>query len=90
MEKGIKSRIQHRFKIIEGQIQGLARAIDAEKYCIDILTQSLAVQKSLQSLDAVVLENHLRTHARHQLQHKKDGERAVAELVKIFKLSGRG
>ena len=89
MQNDLKRRALRRLKIVAGQVKGLERAIASEKYCIDILTQSLAVQKSLQSLDAVVLENHLKTHARHQLQHKKDAARAVGELVKIFKLSGK-
>ena len=89
MQNVLKKKALRRLKILQGQIKGLEGMIEHDKYCIDILTQSLAVQKSLQSLDAVVLENHLKTHARHQLQHKKDAARAVGELVKIFKLSGK-
>lgn len=90
MQEDLKKRALRRLKIVAGQVKGLERAIEQDKYCIDILTQSLAVQKSLKSLDAVVLENHLKTHARHQLHRKDAGARTVAELVKIFELSGRG
>ena len=89
MQNVLKKKALRRLKILQGQIKGLEGMVAHDKYCIDILTQSLAVQKSLQSLDAVVLENHLKTHAKHQLQHKKDASRAVGELVKIFKLSGK-
>ena len=60
-----------------------------EKYCIDILTQSLAVQKSLKSLDTVILENHLKTHARHQLQENGQQARTIKELIKVFALSNK-
>ena len=87
MQKNLKSRALRRLKIIAGQVGGLERMVQEEKYCIDVLTQSLAVQKSLQSLDVVVLENHLQTHAKHQMKHKGQDERAIKELTKIFKLS---
>ncbi len=58
----IKKRAIHRTKIIEGQFKGLEKMIEDEKYCMDILTQSLAIQKSLASLNKLILENHLRTH----------------------------
>ena len=50
MREDIKKRASHRTKIIEGQIKGLQKMIDNEQYCMDILTQSLAIQKSLASL----------------------------------------
>lgn len=89
MIPAIKKRALHRTKIIEGQIRGLQKMIDSEEYCIDILTQSLAIQKSLGSLSKLLVENHLRTHVAHDL-HSGDAEtkdRAIAELVNLFELS---
>ena len=63
----IKKRATHRSKIIEGQIKGLQKMIDNEAYCMDILTQGLAVQKSLASLNKLILETHLRTHVSDML-----------------------
>ena len=53
----IKKRATHRSKIITGQMTGLQKMIDNEAYCMDILTQSLAIQKSLASLNKLILEN---------------------------------
>jgi len=89
IENKVKRREIHRAKIIQGQIKGLVKAIEEEKYCIDVITQSLAVQKSLQSLNALVLENHLKTHAKHQLMKKDEESRTIAELLKIYNLSNR-
>ena len=80
----IKKRTIHRLKIIEGKVRGLMKMVDKEKYCIDVLTQSLSIQESLKSFDALMLENHLRSHVSEQMKGKNI-ERAVSELVKIYK-----
>jgi DNA-binding FrmR family transcriptional regulator len=48
-----------RLRRIEGQIRGLQRMIDDDKYCIDILTQVSAATKALQSVAIALLEEHL-------------------------------
>lgn len=88
MDVKIKKRALHRSKILEGQMKGLTKAIANEKYCVDLLMQSLAIQQSLKSLNGLLLENHLRTHVKHQL-HSKQEDKAVTELVKLFTLSNR-
>ena len=55
----LKKRAIHRAKIIRGQLDGLIKAIEKEAYCPDLLGQSLSIQRSLKSLDAFLLENHL-------------------------------
>ena len=84
----IKKRATHRSKIIEGQFKGLQKAIDNEAYCMDILTQSLAIQRSLASLNKLILENHLRTHVTEMLgtNDKKTHEVAIAELLSLYEL----
>ena len=85
----LKKRAIHRAKIIRGQLDGLVKAIEKEVYCPDLLEQSLSIQRSLKSLDAFLLENHLRTHVRHQLRSKGEEEKALKELVKIYQLSNK-
>jgi len=89
MKKDIKQRANHRIKIIEGQINGLHKMIDSEKYCMDILTQSLAIQKSIGSLNKLILENHVRTHIKENLSSssEKEQEKAVAELLALYELT---
>lgn len=84
----IKKRASHRSKIIEGQFKGLQKAIDKEVYCIDILTQSLAIQKSLGSLNKLILENHLQTCAQEKLSSKdvKVKQEAIQELLDLYEL----
>jgi DNA-binding FrmR family transcriptional regulator len=49
-----------RLRRIEGQVRGLQRMIDEDKYCIDILTQVSAVTKALQSVAVRLLDEHVR------------------------------
>jgi DNA-binding FrmR family transcriptional regulator len=54
-----KDEHQKRLRRIEGQIRGLQRMIDEDKYCIDILTQVSSVTRALQSFSLVLLDEHL-------------------------------
>ncbi len=48
-----------RLRRIEGQVRGIARMVDEDKYCIDILTQVSAATRALQSLSLALLDEHL-------------------------------
>jgi len=84
----IKKRALHRTRILSGQLRGLEKMIENEDYCVDIITQSLAIQKSLGSLNKLLVENHLRTHVAEQFEAGGDQrERAVEELLRVFELA---
>lgn len=87
LDQKLKKRAIHRAKIIRGQLDGLRRAIESEVYCPELLQQSLSIQKSLKSLDAFILENHLRTHVKSQMQSRGEEEKAIRELIRIYTLS---
>jgi CsoR family transcriptional regulator, copper-sensing transcriptional repressor len=89
VDQKLKKRTIHRAKIIKGQLDGLIKAIEGEEYCPTLLEQSLSIQRSLKSLDTFLLENHLRTHVKHQMQTKGEDEKAVKELIKIYTLSNK-
>mgnify|MGYP003393072400 FL=1 len=87
LDQKLKKRAIHRAKIIEGQIAGLIKAIEKEIYCPTLLEQSLSIQRSLKSLDDFILENHLRSHVKSQMQRKGEDEKAVKELIRIYTLA---
>jgi len=89
LNQKLKKRAIHRAKIIRGQLDGLIKAIEKEVYCTRLLEQSLSIQRSIKSLDAFLLENHLRTHVKHQMRHKGGEEKAVKELVRVYTLSNK-
>ncbi len=83
----IKKRSLHRARILQGQMRGIERMIEADEYCVDIITQSLAIQKSLRSLNKLLVENHLRTHVTDMFDAGgEEREKAVAELLAVFEL----
>jgi len=63
-----KEAVLKRLKRAEGQVRGIARMVDEDKYCIDILTQVSAAQAAL---DKVAIEL-LRDHAKHCMAHATD------------------
>ena len=86
----IKKRALHRTSILEGQLRGLGKMIEAEDYCMDIITQSRAIQRSLESLNRLLLENHLRTHVTDMFEAGGDErDQAVTELLKAFDFSSK-
>ncbi|NCU30736.1 metal-sensitive transcriptional regulator [Candidatus Saccharibacteria bacterium] len=89
MIQDIKKRATHRSKIIEGQFKAFVKAIEKEEYCIDILTQSLAIQQSLRSLNKLVLENHLKTHVKQGMSEGNDKtqQEIIDEMLKIYDLT---
>lgn len=89
MIQDIKKRASHRSKIIEGQFKALVKAIENEEYCIDILTQSLAIQQSLRSLNKLVLENHMKTHVKAGISEgdAKVQQEIIDEMLKIYDLT---
>lgn len=70
-------------------MRGVQKMIENEDYCMDILTQSLAIQKSIGSLNKLILENHIRTHIKDNLSSgsKKSQEQAVEELLGLYELT---
>ena len=70
-------------------MKGLEKAIDNEEYCMDILTQSLAIQKSLRSLNKLILENHINTHIAQMLSSgdEKEQQKALEELMNLYELN---
>ena len=85
----IKRRALHRSKILQGQLKGVEKMIDNEVYCMDIITQTLAIQKSLSSLNKLILENHLRTHIPEKFTSadEKQQSEAISELLSLYELT---
>lgn len=86
MKEAIKRKAVRRLKILEGQIRGLQKMVEKEEYCINILQQSSAVKQALSSIEDLILENHLSTHAIEQVKNGK-GIKAVKEILAIYRLS---
>ncbi len=86
MEQMAKKKALRRLQIIKGQVAGLEKMIVAEKYCIDLITQSSAIKQALSGVEDVLLENHLSTHAVMQMK-SGEAKKATAEILKVYQLS---
>lgn len=60
--------------------------VEEEKYCVDVITQSLAIKQALSGVEDVILESHLATCAVQQMRSGKE-KKAIEEILFIYKLS---
>lgn len=74
-----KAALLKRLKRIEGQVRGVAKMVDDDKYCIDILTQINAAQAAF---DKVAIEL-LRDHAKHCMVHVQDDAQQQAKADEL-------
>lgn len=86
MKDDIKRKVVRRLKLIEGQVRGLQKMVEEEKYCVDIITQSSAIKEAMSGVEDLMLENHLSTHVIQQIKSGKNG-RAISEILKVYRLS---
>lgn len=74
MDPALKARALRRLRRIEGQVRGLQKMVDDERYCADVLTQISSVHAALRAVGKELLRNHLAHCATHAV--KKGGEHA--------------
>jgi CsoR family transcriptional regulator, copper-sensing transcriptional repressor len=83
-----KASLAKRLNRIEGQVRGVRRMIDEERYCIDILTQVSAVQAALDALALQLLEHHLHGCVQ-QAVRSGEGDRAIEEALGVIRKFAR-
>jgi DNA-binding FrmR family transcriptional regulator len=85
MDEKSKAKVVRRLKLLEGQIRGLQKMVDADTYCIDVITQTSAVKQGLSNVEDLLLENHLE-HCVHNQMHSGQATKAKNEIIKVYKL----
>lgn len=85
MNASTQKSFQRRLKIIEGQVRGVQRMIEEDRYCIDIITQTSAIKRSLSSLEDSLMKNHLETHVAEHLDAETN-RTLIDEIVKVYTL----
>lgn len=60
LDAGDKARVLQRLRRVEGQVRGLARMVEDDTYCIDVLTQVSAATRALQGVAMLLLDDHVR------------------------------
>jgi DNA-binding FrmR family transcriptional regulator len=86
MKREIKQACLKRLQRIEGQVRGLTRMVDEDRYCIDVVTQISAVRAALRRVEEEVLRDHVAHCVEHAIASgdKADQRRKVAELMDVI------
>lgn len=79
-----KEDILKRLRRIEGQVKGIQKMIDEEKYCGDILTQVAAARAAMNKVGSLILEKHSMTCIENVVS-SEDKEKALSELAKTMR-----
>ena len=82
-DEDTKKMLTNRLNRIEGQIRGIKKMIEEDRYCNDILIQLLAVENSIKSLSNKLLETHLYTCISNDIE--KGNLEVIDDLISLFK-----
>ena len=91
MRNDIKSSCRKRLNRIEGQVRGLAKMVDEDRYCIDIITQIAAVRAALDRVEDEILRDHVAHCVQHAIdgRDKADQRKKIAELMDVVSRTRR-
>ena len=91
MKREDKPRLLNRLNRIEGQVRGVARMVEEDRYCIDILTQVQAVRAALAKVETEMLRDHLHHCVEGAIvSGDKDEQRQKAsELIQLLERAAR-
>ncbi len=91
MRADAKGAVLKRLQRIEGQVRGIARMVEEERYCIDVVTQISAVRAALRRVEEEVLRDHVAHCVEHAITSgdKQDQRRKIAELMDVLKRAER-
>ena len=86
MQDATKTSVTKRLNRIEGQVRGLARMVDDNRYCIDIVTQIAAVRAALRRVEEAVLQDHVAHCVEAAIRSGSADEQRekVAELIAVL------
>lgn len=91
MHKHAKASVQKRLQRIEGQVRGLSRMVEEDRYCIDIVTQISAVRAALRRAEEEILRDHVAHCVEGAIAsgNRADQRRKVAELMEVLERTER-
>jgi len=86
-----KDQLKNRALSIQGHVGAVARMIEEDAYCIDIIKQTQAIEKALDKLNALILERHLNRCVTTAIRGNKpkERERVIKELLDVFETTAK-
>lgn len=81
-----KKQVLNRLKRIEGQVSGIARMVEDDRYCVDVMTQVSAVVSALRGVEDMVMRNHLNTCVTDAIQGDdvQEKQSKITELMEVI------
>lgn len=79
-----REKLKRRLKRIEGQVRGVEKMIDEDRYCVDILVQISAIQSALKNVGYGVTERHMK-HCVKDAVENGSGDASIEELMAVLK-----
>jgi DNA-binding FrmR family transcriptional regulator len=91
MRKQAKTSCLRRLSRIEGQVRGVARMVERDRYCIDIVTQIAAVRAALRRVEEEILQDHVGHCVEHAIAsgNRREQRRKVNELIDVLARTNR-
>lgn len=91
MQTDTKAAVMKRLHRIEGQVRGLARMVEEDRYCIDIVTQISAARAALRRAEEAILSDHVANCVEHAIASgdKKDQRQKIAEIMEVLARADR-
>ena len=87
---GDKKEILARLRKMEGQLQGIRRMVEEDRYCVDVLNQLSSIIAATQKVSAIILGDHIRGCVRDALSRNEHSDDYVNELVGVVeRFTGR-
>ncbi len=87
MDKAVSQKVLKNLNRVEGQVRGIAQMVEADRYCIDVVTQIEAARAALARIESDLLRQHL-GHCVHRAMNSKSSseqEKVIEELVGVFR-----
>ena len=85
-----KEKLLKRLKRAEGQLRGIQRMVENDKYCVDILTQISSVQAAIQQTAVLIIEDHLRHCVRQAIEKGgEESDKKIEEMVGLLRWATR-
>ncbi|MYL33700.1 metal-sensing transcriptional repressor [Pontibacillus yanchengensis] len=78
-----KEQVLNRLKRIEGQVRGIQKMVEEDRYCVDVLVQISAINAALKKVGFTLMERHT-NHCVADAIQKGEGEEAIDELMKVI------
>jgi DNA-binding FrmR family transcriptional regulator len=85
-----KEQLQSRLRRIEGQVRGVEKMVDDDRYCIDVLTQISAIQAALDKVALGLLDDHARHCMQQGAEHGRAEEMTSEMMAAVGRLMRRG